>query len=119
MGIPTQNFQNCCGVGVGAPGLGERAEEWMGTAEMIASVLGSLPPLPVGAGGHRGDGEEHPFCLPSLPPLTVPASLKQGWGRCVCVYKEWAAGARAWRSHELGTSGSEGRGEDLSEAPRA
>ena len=76
-------------------------------------------PSACGAGGQRGDGEEHPFCLPSLPPLTVPASLKLRGGDRVCVYKEWAAGGRAWRSYELGTSGSEGRGEGLSEASRA
>ncbi|XP_033279031.2 protein moonraker isoform X1 [Orcinus orca] len=57
-GIPTQNFQNCCRVGLaGAQGSGRGQRSGWGTAAMTALMPGSLPPLPAGAGGRRGGGE--------------------------------------------------------------
>ncbi|XP_026986569.1 protein moonraker isoform X4 [Sagmatias obliquidens] len=57
-GIPTQNFQNCCRVGLaGAQGSGRGQRSGCGTAAMTALMPGSLSPLPAGAGGRRGGGE--------------------------------------------------------------
>ncbi|XP_019782385.2 protein moonraker isoform X1 [Tursiops truncatus] len=54
-GIPTQNFQNCCRVGLaGAQGSGRGQRSGCGTAAMTALMPGSLSPLPAGAGGRRG-----------------------------------------------------------------
>ena len=80
-------------------------------------MLGSLPPLPVGAGSRRGDGEEHPFCLSSLPSFAHRSCFPEIEGSVCAGSGQPEAVPGGGMNCALVCL--EGKSEHLSEAPRA